>query len=110
MSRLKYVRIRHAAQSGVAERWRSQYQHPKDGWTNTASGNSGVIYSKLCELGQNPTPQQVADIIGNKSWSFVCCDGCSEYIEKAVEIGEYEPKAYCETCLREALQALTGAA
>jgi hypothetical protein len=109
MSRLKYVRIRTASSIGVAERWRSQYQHPKDGWTKTVTGNSGAIYDKLCALGPKPSAQEVADVIGNKSWSFVACDGCTEYIERAAEIGEYEPKAYCEMCLREALQSLTGA-
>lgn len=36
--------LKQANGKGVAERWRRQYQHPKDGWTNTVSGSSKAVY------------------------------------------------------------------
>jgi hypothetical protein len=107
--RSKYVTIRAASAVGVAERWRSQYQHPKDGWHGTAYRNDGKqVYDELISLGPNPPIDKVAEIVGNKSWSYISCDGCNEYIERAVELGEDEPKTYCATCIEEARQILTG--
>lgn len=108
-TRLKYVTLQVATGRGVAESWRKQYC--KDGvWTKTAYGDSGAVYAKLCDLGPNPPIDKVADAIGNQSWSYIFCEGCGDYVEKAAALGEYETKAYCETCLKEALSALSGAA
>lgn len=111
--RAKYVDVRIASGRGVAARWESQYR--EDGkWKKTPIGvklrDSEQVYSSLCELGDNPLIDKVAEIIGNKSWSYISCDGCTDYVERAVAIGEYDPKAYCETCIKEAHAALTGEA
>lgn len=112
--RAKYVDVRIASGRGVADRWLSQYR--RDGkWmasplSVSASKTSGDVYNALCALGDNPPIDKVAGIIGNKSWSYISCDGCPEYVERAVAIGEYEPKAFCETCIKEAHATLIGAA
>lgn len=112
MVRAKFVAVRVASARGVAERWAQTYQHPQDGWRNAAFAarkrTSKEIRDLLCELGDNPPLDKVAEIIGNKSWSYISCDGCPEYVERAVAIGEYEPKVYCETCITEAAQAFKG--
>jgi hypothetical protein len=109
--RAKYVNLRIASGRGIAERWVSQYRHDGGKWMNAPLSVKGrtseQVYDALCELGDNPPIDKVAEIIGNKSWSYISCDGCPEYVERAVSIGEYEPKAYCETCLREAIAALS---
>ena len=106
--RPKYVTIRHASATGVADRWRSQYE--KDGkWTTTAFGDSESVYKKLCALGPTPPIDSAAEIIGNKGWSYLFCDSCREYVTMAVALGEStydEPKIYCEQCLREAVHVL----
>jgi hypothetical protein len=107
--RAKYVDVRIASGRGVADRWLSQYC--KDGKWNSAplsvkGHTSQQVHDALCELGENPPINKVAEIIGNKAWSYISCDGCPEYVEKAVAIGEYEPKAYCRTCLAEAFAAM----
>lgn len=99
--RAKYVAVVHASGRDVAERWRAQYQRG-DNWTGTVSGSSKDVYDRLIALGENPDIEKVADIIGNKSWSFIHCDGCGENVRRAVSMGEYEPKNYCETCIAEA--------
>jgi len=103
--RPKYVSIIKASGRGVAERWRTRYQK-KDGWTKTASGDSKDVYDKLCDLGHVPDIAKVAEIIGNKSWSYIRCEGCSDEVEEAVSIGEHDAKSYCKTCIDEAKTAL----
>ncbi len=105
--RPKYVSIEVATARNVAERWRSQYGND---WPNTALGQSKDIYDKLCDLGLNPLIEDVAKIIGNQSWSYISCDGCSDYIERAVRLGDTysESKRYCATCIAEAHQVLIG--
>lgn len=53
-------------------------------------------------LGHVPDIAKVAEIIGNKSWSYVRCEGCGYEVEEAVSIGEYDAKSYCKTCIEEA--------
>lgn len=51
------------------------------------------------------TAVQVAEIIGNASWSYFTCDECSQPVEKAVEVGgEFceRPYVFCPSCLRAA--------
>lgn len=108
-TRLKYVNVRVASTAGIAASWAANYQHPKDGWRidPLAGGKTAkAIYDELCALGRSPSPEDVANVIGNKSWSYISCEGCNEYVLKAAAIGEYEAKPYCETCLTEALTAL----
>ncbi len=94
--RARFVNLRIASARNVAQRWREQYPE--------ASGKRHDQWKELDALGDNADIEKVVDIIGNKSWSHVSCDGCSEYVVKAVEIGQYEAKVYCEVCIREALE------
>ena len=71
-----------------------------------ACGDSELVYNSLCDLGLNPDIKAVADIIGNKSWSYIICDGCSASVEAAVILGEYEAKKYCRICINEAASVL----
>jgi hypothetical protein len=107
--RAKYVCVEHASARGVAERWRSMYE--RDGvWTNNARGSTSDIYNRLCALGETPDIAKVAEIIGNKSWSYLSCDGCSEHVTTMVRIGDHryadESKSYCATCIKEAAAVL----
>lgn len=105
--RAKYVTIVKASGSGVADRWARQYQRENGTWIDTELAKSQAIHQKLCALGDNPKPRDVADIIGNKSWSFISCDGCSDYVEVAVEIGQHETHTFCATCIDEASAILS---
>lgn len=103
--RAKYVSVHHASARGVAERWRNRYWRVGM-WPDTCNGSSEEIYKNLCVLGPVPGIDAVADVIGNKSWSYLTCCGCSEYVKRAVSIGEDEPKLYCDTCVTEAFHVL----
>jgi hypothetical protein len=63
---------------------------------------------KLNELGENPNPDNVDEIIGNKSFTSTRCDECFENGVDVVEVGEdpdYESCTahICMSCLAKAL-------
>jgi hypothetical protein len=109
MSMIKRVTIAVASGRGVAERWRSQYQHGAK-WTRTVSGDSEGIYKQLCDLGENPKVEEVANIIGNQGWDHLSCSGCDSYVLRAASYGtDYSERdiLMCEACLREGLGAMS---
>lgn len=104
--RAKYVSIEVASARGIALRW--ERERVRDGkWLRDADQS---ICERLYALGDAPSISDAADIIGNKSWTYLSCAGCSEYVERAVRLGgEYEDgKFYCHTCINEAHQILNG--
>jgi len=103
--RAKYVTIVRASARGVAERWHEQYGRGGE-WRNTVSGSSKDTYDRLVALGENPSIADAAKVIGNKSWTYISCNGCNDDVERAVQIGEYEGKTFCQVCVREAAAAL----
>ncbi len=107
--RAKHVSIEVASARGVAERWMRQYFQDGE-WIPTGYGSSKDIHKRLCDLGPTPPIDKVAEVIGNKSWSYISCSGCSDYVERAVRIRpEYdEGGTFCLTCVNEAHQILNG--
>lgn len=93
----------------VAKRWYQQY-HDERGWMkHGANGHAEEIYDALCALGENPDPRAVAEIIGNKSWSFITCQGCNEQVERAVRLGDGHSVGapiLCRACCFEGALAL----
>lgn len=108
--RPKYVRLVRSSTEGIAERWKREYRRPDGGWNDTFRYKGKDVYDRLVALGPNPTEDAVAEIIGNGSWTDIWCDGCRSYHRLAVEIGDEERKAYCPTCIGEAVAILSGAA
>ena len=106
---IKRISISVASARGVADRWRASYYDKRGQWGNTVSGSSEIVYDKLCALGPNPDIAKVAEIIGNKSWSYLTCSGCGEYVVTAVSFGhDYEncEVLLCEQCIKDATTAL----
>lgn len=104
--RPKYVSIEVATARGVALRW--ERARVRDGkWLRDVDQS---ICERLHALGEAPSISDAAEIIGNKSWSYLTCAGCSEYVDRGVRLGgEYEEgKIYCQTCINEAHQILNG--
>lgn len=99
-----HFRIVVANARGVADRWRLQYC--RDGkWTITVSGDSEAVYNKLCSLGHNPPIAKVAEVIGNKSWSYLTCACCSE----SVSVGaSFDDNIICEDCAGDMHKAMAG--
>ncbi|MBT4644095.1 MAG: hypothetical protein HOC09_35285 [Deltaproteobacteria bacterium] len=88
--------------AGAHRRWMRQYPDDKD--------NKGALLKKL---GDNPDPNAVDGIIGNKSWTSVgTCSECGKIKQpKLIMVGEpadYESyTAYlCENCVEKACNLL----
>lgn len=96
--------------AGVAQKWREQYFVNKC-WGTTQRGSSRDVYEKLIELGPSPTSVQIADVIGNDSWTHVRCDECEQPQERVIRLGQrpdYDVSTIyiCDECLNRAIELL----
>lgn len=87
--------------STACERWARVYDSGRYGEDKL------LILENLKKLGKNPTPDDVDNIIGNKTWTNLLCSECGEYKEKIIIVGQepnYESStAYlCNDCVRKA--------
>lgn len=97
----KYVNLVPHDLSGIAERWRKQYETQG----RFMEESRKKTYEELKGLGDKPSPEDVARIIGNKTWSYSSCESCSDQVSVLIFIGsDYEPKGYCKTCISEAFE------
>ena len=92
---------------GVADKWRKQYD---------PSSEAAVInkWKQLDALDKDPASvDDVARIIGNKSWTRITCHECKNDVSEAVEVGEppdYESNTavICRSCMTKAVTLLQG--
>jgi hypothetical protein len=92
--------------AAASDRWLRQYF--KSG-TWQYGADKETIYRKLQALGETPAPEDVNKIIGNDSWTEICCDECGEKVEEVVQLGEeldYESSTanICKFCLISAME------
>jgi hypothetical protein len=78
----------------VAARWRGQYR-----------GRETEKQSRLDAL-ENPTREQIEEIIGNRSWTRQTCDECGIEAELLMEFGCDYPTSVCLSCLGKAADIL----
>jgi hypothetical protein len=93
----------------VADRWKHQYYDISRGWTQTLRGSTENVYRRLKELPQGATEEQVAGIIGNRSWTKLQCDECGKAVSAVVQVGappDYESSTawLCLDCLHQAVK------
>ena len=92
----------------AAARWKQQYC--KNGeWKRWPDKES--VYYKLIALGPNPLANDVDSVIGNGSWTDICCDECCVHVDSAMRVGEepdYESSTalICKPCLLKALEEI----
>lgn len=111
---MKIITSRQKAQ-GAADAWHYQYwRGPKEGWYVTGTMNSKLIYDKLKAL-DDPTKEQVEEIIGNTCWTMITCEECRKEVDAAVVLNEedqYGEKGkefnLCYECLIKAIGVLSG--
>lgn len=67
-------------------------------------------YSKIISL-KNPTEDEIAALIGNRSWTSLVCNSCRKEVDEVVSMdvtsGEYATYM-CRDCLQKALDLLKG--
>ena len=86
-----------ASAEDVYDRWREQYK-----------GERSSTTAKLKELGPTGDPNEVAEAIGNRSWTHPQCLSCGEYVSVAVEFfdGYDSEAAICKECLQAGMEEL----
>lgn len=87
----------------VAERWRKQYQLTDGTWWRIFTGDAKSYFNKLIDLGPNPKPDDVENIISG--WTILRCDECNQHVEEVVQLGaepDYESAtaSICRKCIR----------
>lgn len=118
-TRPQFVSLTRGTAVGAAHRWQQQYLSASgEDWRDRVLNvrgreptTAGKIYDQLLALGDCATSEQVAEVIGNKSWSFVRCDSCSDEVEATVRLGDaYDTSArnYCRVCIWEAVDLFGG--
>ena len=89
------------------QRWEKQYEHGD--YYFVAS-----VRAKLLSLGDNPTPSQVNEAIGNNSWTRPpSCSECGVEAGTVMELGQepdYESNTawLCIGCVSKAFTVITG--
>jgi hypothetical protein len=85
----------------VAARWREQYPLGCD-------EEKELIFGKLSATdAETTTADEIAGIIGNKSWTERRCDECGATNVDVVRLGHGErPVDVCRDCLRDAINLI----
>lgn len=99
----------------VASRWRKQYEpftddRPRFSWRTGVTSpplNKKQIAEKLDALdAETATPEDVAAIIGNESWTRLTCDECGKDTDAVLTVGQelyYESHtaSLCRSCVEQ---------
>ena len=95
----------------AAESWfnqyRSQIEDPEHYHYSRARMDT---YKELLQLGSNPSPDDVDEVIGHVAWTSMRCSGCMEKAESVVVVGQRldhdsATAALCKDCLADAVKA-----
>jgi len=93
---------------GVAKRWFAQYGHAlhESGFRDTHTFGNTLERLRLLDL-ETASAKDVADIIGNASWTDLTCDECQSHVDLVVQVGQepdYESAtaSLCKECLAKA--------
>ena len=86
--------------------WRRQYFY--DGsWKH--GSDKKTVYENLVSLGENPTPSQINEVIGNNSWTRLECSECNKEVDKVVVLSGYDSDFYiCKKCLNKCGELVRG--
>lgn len=90
----------------VAQHWHSQYF--VNGAWKLCKGGAEIIYNQLVQLTSDATEEDIAKIIGNRSWTRNQCDDCGEDSDVVAIFAETTAEQIiyvCPKCLRAALAA-----
>ena len=93
----------------VAKAWATQY-------AGSADTEKQEIGRHLAALnGKTASADQVAQIIGNRSWTQLRCDECGQMVPWVVQVGEeddYESRTatLCRACVRQAAKLIRACA
>lgn len=76
----------------AAQDWHNQYAKDNWRWYGSKSFVTGKskkeTYESLAALGDNPSPEDVNEIIGNNSWTSLVCHECGKDVESVIQLGQ----------------------
>ena len=89
----------------VAKRWRDQYWDSRD----LDKSRKALALTRLDK--DTASADDVAQIVGNKSWTQLLCDECGTEVESVVCIGGKpevgrKSRYICKPCLKKALKIM----
>ncbi len=95
----------------VANNWKKQYFR-NGAWLEGIDPPSKQTYLKLEELKTGASEDQIAAIIGNRTWTQNKCNECGKDCEAVVQLGElpdYDSATanICLACLTEAMELIS---
>lgn len=103
MSNTVSVRTASDLCKNIVKRWLYQYKDADKPLALQVPGLSQKrheTWKKLVELEGKGTPEQIAEIIGNTTWSTVDCNLCEESVERVVHIESGSSEVdICDGCL-----------
>ena len=83
----------------ILVRW--DYQYPNPGLYAKGAATRHALSQLDLEIA---TPEDIAKIIGNCTWTTLTCDECVERVLEVVEIGDTDSILLCKPCLKKALE------
>lgn len=99
-----YILTKKEMIEAVAERWKHQY-FMRGVW-GKCKGGSESIYNQLKLLGSGATEDEIAAIIGNRSWTENKCDDCGNDADITAVLAENSESSVqiCLDCLHLAIE------
>ena len=94
--------VYYASVNGVEDRWNQQYPPHDQAPHYARHRETGLRIAQAMASDSPPTPDNLAEIIGNKSWTHPVCVGCFKPKLKVVAVNTLEPhenNALCLKCL-----------
>ena len=99
----KILIIAVASCEGVPERWRSQY--PPEKYADDTRW--GQVSAKIDRIDPKTiTPDELAAIIGNKSWTHPRCSVHGEFVDRVLLVDDNSDICICAECMRDGLAAI----
>lgn len=101
--------------NAAAKTWRQRLDESDQRRGHKVSAHDFSIWSQLVALGDNPDPDDVDRIIGNKNWTWpycCCCDQRTETVIRLADGVQYESDDIdiCKSCIDKAAKTLNGEA
>ena len=92
--------------NAAKDRWKRQYFY-SGVWKH--GSDKKTVYENLVSLGENPTPSQINEVIGNNSWTRLECSECNKEVDTVVVFSSYDSYFYlCKKCLNKSTRLIKG--
>ena len=86
--------------------WKRQYFY-NGFWKH--GNDKKTVYENLVALGENPTPSQINEVIGNNCWTRLGCSVCDKEVDTVVVFSSYDSSFYlCKKCLNKSTRLIKG--